>query len=429
MAPLPSYLQSLKETVQGFIQPSSAPAPSSAKPGHPAKRGAKASASAVHKSYYISLRDPARDKDRPKTRHRKLSHLAVFSKGNAGDHLLPVTLRDLFDEVAGPASWRLRNVRPLFGDDGVKQVNASDGVIIGGGGLFLRDTNENLNSGWQWNCPVKKLAAIRVPMVVFAVGYNRFRGQAEFDPVFRDHLELLAEKSTYIGLRNYGSIRAIKEYLPEKFHPKIRFQPCMTTLVKKLYPQLTERPPASAEKPLVSINMAFDRPELRYGDQEVQILTGIARAMAALSQEARIDLVIQGSDDGHVMPFFRGEKVPFNKVDLRQSSPEEIVRYYSSVDLALGMRGHAQMIPFGCGTPILSLITHDKVRWFLDDIGQPDWGIELKSADLDGQVLEKCRHLLSHRAATMTRILEVQEELWRISAENVTLATNAFDGK
>jgi hypothetical protein len=39
------------------------------------------------------------------------------------------------------------------------------------------------------------------------------------------------------------------------------------------------------------------------------------------------------------------------------------------------MRGHAGMIPFGCGTPIISLVSHPKMAYFLADIERPEWGV------------------------------------------------------
>jgi hypothetical protein len=65
------------------------------------------------------------------------------------------------------------------------------------------------------------LREIQVPLALFAVGYNRFRGQKDFDPIFTDHLRLLAEKCVYIGLRNHGSIEAVKNYLPQDLHQKV----------------------------------------------------------------------------------------------------------------------------------------------------------------------------------------------------------------
>lgn len=45
---------------------------------------------------------------------------------------------------------------------------------------------------------------------MFAVGYNRFRGQEDFDQFFKEHINLFVEKAEFIGLRNHGSIESIK---------------------------------------------------------------------------------------------------------------------------------------------------------------------------------------------------------------------------
>jgi polysaccharide pyruvyl transferase WcaK-like protein len=371
----------------------------------------------------VSFLDNKKEKTNP-----RLTHIGVFAKGNAGDHLLPITLRDLFDKSNGAYTWQLRHARPECSLTDIEKINTSSGAIIGGGGLFLRDTNANQNSGWQWNCSIADMRAIEVPVALFAVGYNRFRGQPDFDPVFTQHLSILAEKSVYIGLRNSGSIRAVKNYLPENLHHKLRYQPCMTTLIQKLYPELCASARRStAGKPIVAINMAFDRARLRYQDREIEVLTNVAGAMRQLSRQCEIHMVIQGSDDGQFTPFMRTQGIPFEKVDLRKCPPEDIVRYYTKVDLAIGMRGHAQMIPFGCGTAILSLISHDKVRWFLDDIGQTkEWGIELLGPDVQNELITKAEMLLSERAVIQNKISKVQNELWNISLKNTQDFKNAL---
>jgi hypothetical protein len=43
-------------------------------------------------------------------------------------------------------------------------------------------------------------------LIVFAVGNNRFMGQADFRDPFRDHVNLTLSKSVFFGLRNTGSI-------------------------------------------------------------------------------------------------------------------------------------------------------------------------------------------------------------------------------
>jgi hypothetical protein len=302
----------------------------------------------------------------------------------------------------------------------------SDGVVIGGGGLFLRDTNANSNSGWQWNCPIHQLERITTPIVLFAVGYNRFRNQPDFDPIFAQHLEVLARKSIYIALRNTGSIRAIKNYLPEEIHRKLRFQPCMTTICRKIYPEIDDIKNNTNGEFRLAVNAAFDRPAMRFGKNEAKILGDLAVSIKAASRDAKVELVEHLSDDGHIAPFLRSAGIKFDRVSLMGATPERILNYYSSVNLVIGMRGHAQMIPFGCGTPIVSIVSHDKMRWFLEDIERPEWGIEVA----DPEIREKLPTLVSKIRNTYKDheedIKSIHNKLHKISIDNVNLANAAF---
>lgn len=359
----------------------------------------------------------------------KVMHLAVHDfRGNAGDVLLPIVLRDLFDTIRGkPINWELCQLRPAFQNRNVRQANSGKGVVIGGGGLFLRDTNANLNSGWQWNCSIEKLRSIRVPIVVFAVGYNRFRGQSDFDPIFKDHLAILAEKSTYIGLRNRGSLRALKQYLPESLHDRLRYQPCMTTLLAKVYPHLVAQEATRTSRPAIAFNAAFDRAKLRYGENQDEVLTRLAKAIKVACRNANLHVVLHCTEDIQIIPYLRDAGCEYTEINLIGALGERIVQYYSSVSLAVGMRGHAQLIPFGCGTPILSLISHDKLRWFLEDIGKEEWGIDIHAPEIHENLTEKVAFILDNEDSTRRELQQIQNTLWDLTKENVETALTAFE--
>jgi polysaccharide pyruvyl transferase WcaK-like protein len=356
---------------------------------------------------------------------KTLTHIAFYTTYNAGDSLLPVTLRDLIIHYTGRKRWYGHHAHPQVSDSDVRKMNRTQGVIIGGGGLFLKDTNPNQNSGWQWNCSIEHLRKIRVPVAVFAVGYNRFRGQDDFSPLFRDHLNLLASKSAYIGLRNTGSIEAIKSYLAPELHHKVRFQPCMTTLCSKLYPQLTQK--ANLSRPLIALNVAFDRADLRFGQSQDIYLGNVAKAIKILSESADIQFISNHPSDEQMLPYLQQAKVPYQLVTLYHIGASQVVEAYSKPSLVIGMRGHAQMIPFGCQTPIISLVSHNKMRWFLDDINANDWGIEIDDADLVERLTHTAQSILSTREQTVARIQDEQDKLWKISEKNVRDLAAAFN--
>lgn len=363
-------------------------------------------------------------KPRVKQSNKKLTHIAYFARSNAGDILLPVTLRDLFDYEA-KNNWRKQHVHQLVGPNEVAAINKSNGLLIGGGGLFIRDTNKNAQSGWQWSCNIDQLRQIKVPMALFAVGYNRFRGQADFDPIFHEHLQLVAEKSVMIGMRNWGSVNKVKEYLPETLHHKVKFQPCMTTVTSRLYPEIGRRKPDEA--PFISLNCAFDRSHLRFGEQLGETLTNLALAMKDLSKIVPIQYYAHCKEDEAFLPFMDSLEVEYKVLRLYNVSPKAVVEAYSKPLVALGMRGHAQLIPFGCERPIVSLISHNKLKYFLDDIDANKWGIEIKDPDLRTNLYTMVKEILDNMSECEQEVFNKQETLWQISLDNVAEIKQAFN--
>lgn len=344
------------------------------------------------------------------------THIAAFLLSNAGDVLLPITLQDLFQYKRKGLNWKNIHAHWVISDELIADINNTDGLIIGGGGLFLKDTNPNQLSGWQWSCSIESLKKISVPIAIFAAGYNRFQGQEDFDPIFKEHIKLLSEKAVYIGLRNHGSINAIRNYLPENIHNKIRFQPCMTTLISKIYPNLFDY---EKKEEFIVLNCAFDRNNLRFGEKEDQILTNIALACKELSKDYKIKYYAHSEKDLRMIPILERVRLKFELVNFKYMHPKKIIKAYSKPSLVIGMRGHAQMIPFGCLTPIISLISHDKMQWFLDDINQTDWGVDIKDPNLKDIIVYKSKNILNNKLKTIEIIKEEQDKLLKISIKNV----------
>ena len=353
---------------------------------------------------------------------KPLAHIASLGVANAGDTVLPVVLRDLFDQRIGGHRWQLKHAHDAVDGRTIDWINRSRGLIIGGGGLFLSDTNKNPVSGWQWPASAEAIRAIEVPTAVFAVGYNRFRGQAEFDPVFTESLTALVEKSAFVGLRNHGSISAIKGYLPAELRPKVVYQPCMTTLIGEIYPERTG-PLGSG---VIALNCAFDRAALRLGENGDAVLESIGRAVGRLAKTHEIRYYSHLGGDLRFLPVLDRLGVPYRLVNLSGVTPGEVLEAYAVPDLVIGMRGHAQMIPFGMGVPILSLVTHDKMRWFLEDIEHPEWAIEVPGQDLEEEIVSKAGEIMADPDAVREQVVSARSRLLRITEENLAVIKAAL---
>ena len=270
-------------------------------------------------------------------------------------------------------------VRDTLTDDDIYLINKCKAMIIGGGGLFLKDTNKNDISGWQFPISCEQIDKIKTPIYIFGVGYNRFRNQEDFDPIFKLNINKIVEKAKFVGIRNNGSIKALKTYLRDELKEKLKFHPCATTILSKIY-----KIPQIKEKPFVAVNCAFDREHLK-----------------------------------NILPYFDKYQIDYSIVNLDTALTEQdFLRLYSTPKLVIGMRGHAQMIPFGCGTPILSIITHNKLTWFLEDINHPEWGGELLNENFETDMLNKAFYILNNQENVKCEIEAEKKKLYEIILNN-----------
>jgi polysaccharide pyruvyl transferase WcaK-like protein len=337
---------------------------------------------------------------------KKLLHIGVHNSANrnAGDTLLFPVVRRALDAVLGPFDWELRQAWDEF-------------LPAGGGGLLLRDQlgSDVSNSGWQWNSSVEGVRALDIPLLVFAIGYNRFRGQADFDSVFREHLSAVAAKACFFGLRNSGSIRALSNYLPPHLAKKLRRQYCPTNALWQLYPEyrkMAQQHDARNSR-VLAFNAAFDRPEHRFGESAGEVLASVARAVKAAEDRGwKIVVAAHKTTDRDIELYLDGAGVTYDTADLTEASPADIMSFYAKVDFAFGMRGHAQMIPFGLRRPIMSIISHDKMRFFLEDLGRLEWGVEVDAPDLVERLVAALHRVDSERETVPTEIARTQEAVW-----------------
>ncbi len=350
---------------------------------------------------------------------RDIAHVSLYLAGNAGDIVLSQCVRRTMMKFFPVHQWQMVPLRKPVTRETLDRMNACERIVLGGGGVFLPDSNANVISGWQWPISLEDLQAITVPLWVFSVGYNFFPGQTP-EPVFLESLRALAEKSTFFGMRNRGSVEAVRALLPEKDRDKIVFQPCTTTLIRKIYGDTL---PAGRTIGRIALNMAFDRAERRFGEQKEVICKNVAAAARCLQDKGyKIDLVCHVKKDADFLPWLKRAGVRTRLVDLHRKFPEQVLRYYSEIDLTIGMRGHAQMIPFGLNQEILTLGTHDKMKWFLEDIGCEDWYVNLREDpdSLTERIVNTFETIHEKNPEqTRHRLMQAQEELWRITRHNL----------
>ncbi|MFJ9857879.1 polysaccharide pyruvyl transferase family protein [Streptomyces albogriseolus] len=355
----------------------------------------------------------------PAAAGEQLAHVALFAEGreNAGDKVLPEAVRLCFGPDTGPRRWYARPVHRLVDEAALEELNARRGVVVGGGGLFLPDTSPNGHSHWQWNVPDALLERLTAPLAVFAVGYNVFDGQLYRRTRFAESLRVLVERSAFFGLRNHGSIDRVRELLPAGLRDRVRYQPCPTTVARRLVPGWTD--PAERTD-TVLVNCAYDRAGLRFGHDYGHFLAQTAFALRGLRERADVRYAAHmPADERFVDDLRRVHGLTLPVVQLYERTNDDIRALFRTSRLVIGMRGHAGMIPFGCGTPILSLVSHPKLAYFLSDIGREEWGVSVHDRDLGPLLLERAAAVLDDHAGAVADVHAAQRPLWEVTRANL----------
>ena len=356
------------------------------------------------------------------------THAAFYvgPKGNFGDTVLPWSVRRVVERQAPVAQWNPLHVHRLVGPEIQERINASDGLIIGGGGLFLPDTMANANSGWQWNIAGDTLRGITAPIAVTAVGLNLFPGQEFEGNTFSKSLHALAETATVIGLRNTGSVGRIRDMLPDDLAAKVKFLPCPTVLNGMLMPTIAGLGELPTSR-VVHLNAAFDRGERRFGDDYRGFLAQLAAFITALPDDVEVRCAAHLKADEKIatdLARSHGIDLPIDRLYLMTAT--EGLELYAASSLVIGMRGHASMLPFGVGTPIISLVSHPKLQYFLDDIGHSDWGVSVHDPLLGDKLRELSIEILDNQRVFRDQVTDAQLALDRITRDTLADFTAAL---
>lgn len=376
----------------------------------------------IHRIYtklYVDFRSPFKTiKNIKRDAMFNLYHITFPSVSNAGDTALSTTVRDIFNGTLGKVSWKLRKASKKVSEAAIRDINKTDAVIIGGHGMFLPDTNANSISNWVFACSENQYDEIKVPIVVFAVGYNFFPGQVR-SKLFESNIRKLVERSAFFGLRNGGSVREIQSFLDDELKERVVYQPCPTMVARYLYPDL----PAKVKTNKIAFNVALDRANMRMGDMVDTILDQIARAMSEIAHKGyEIHFITHLCVEIPFLKYIKKYSFRFRFHDASTWDAERLMRFYNNMDVVLGMRGHGIWIPFGVNCQIISLGNQNKTKWFLEDINALDWYIDITDEPerLSERIVERFTEIHEVNGEdTNRRLHEAQDRLWEITRRNM----------
>ncbi|MEP4034019.1 polysaccharide pyruvyl transferase family protein [Roseibium polysiphoniae] len=303
-----------------------------------------------------------------------------------------------------------------FHPDLIDRLNETcDLMILGGGGMIFHRPEDSSRSGWQFNIALEDLDRIRIPIAVYAVGYNPFHFDSQkLLPVAMEHLKATQDRALMFSVRNNGSRNAlIKGGLdPERI--EILPDPGMYV------PSYPLTLPQSANANLkIGLNWAGDRPHFRFPEPWEENRLGLIDALCGAFLELASDYPglqvyfiphLENRIDSDVWELFSerlGDRILNLEDDVARMFPPSraqagfLADTYRQMDISIGMRGHANIIPFGMNTPLLGLGSHDKVGFFLEEVGLAENWLSTQSDTKAGGaagIAAKIRGVLQNRS-------------------------------
>lgn len=352
-------------------------------------------------------------------------HFDLKTYLNYGDSILFELVRQTFNTCNRRESFlitKTRSLRRPFGKQTIEQINKFDLAILGGGGLFLKDTVKNSKSGWQWQCSFSNLEKIQIPLVLFAVGNNRFIGQEDFGENFVKHLNKTVEKSLFVGLRNHGSILTIKQYLRPELRDRIKYQPCPTTISSYLCPDIFR--PIPEKKKKIAFNVIVGQRQIAAGFDRNDIYSQILQTICFLEKDNwEIEIVAHNRGDLDFYKFLRESGHTYKVIELFGNPVKEDLycglKYYSNVPFVFGIRGHAGMISFGMGGIPFTAEIHHKLKYFQSDIGLPDYCMNPKEKDWGTILYHKITDAYKNYYQLRAQLDLVRSEFFNITINNL----------
>lgn len=310
---------------------------------------------------------------------KKVLHIWGVTNNNAGDFLLGPATRKWFEKNIFKANFSHKSCRDNFDASVINKINTEyDALLVGGGGLILPDTNPNNISCWQWKISKSNINKINIPIYVVSIGYNLFYKQSICMPnqknnhedksrlkIFNENISALIDKSIYFSVRHKGDIYKLKQHVPESLHDKISFQFCPTIEYAKGL--------ASEHKPsnILAFEIKEDRTWRRYyNTSKEKVFSDILKFCKEVKGQKEIAILLHEPNNNKIVQYLNNNGVQPRVIQNFQVPVQKVIENFQSIDTLYCMAGHSQMVSIALGCNTKSIITHDKLKFFLEDIDQ-----------------------------------------------------------
>lgn len=327
---------------------------------------------------------------------------------NIGDYFLGIGVKNIlrhFFSVDLIAETNLQGT--VFDEYYIDNVvnKKYDLLVIGGGGIIH---GAHWPNGWFWLIKEELIKRIKIPFIVYGVGYNYFSNETGIPEIGKTHLIETIKRSAHFSVRNDGSLRRFQEQINVNIP---------VTPDPGFHVNLNREYECSETKPFVLVQLANDKPEFRFveGQSRDSFVSEMRKVVLNLSKQYKVIFSPHVYDDieisEQVSNGIPNTKVwDFSKYAFDRSS--ECVGYYENAEFVLAMRGHGQIIPISFNTPVISIENHPKHVGLMKELGLDFFNVPVNSNDFSGILLTKILDLETNKDGYINKLKVINLKLF-----------------
>jgi len=334
----------------------------------------------------------------------KIAQLGCFDR-NIGDSLALWNPRIKLISLLGISSreWKSFNLIDFHKHgnnimkciDKFKFINQNyDVFLIGGAGLVEQWPWPRSGFGTGWKLPFDKetLDFIKIPIIVYGVGLNFYRGCHDMDKQAFESLQALIKQSAYFSVRSDGSYENLKELFTRykgdnEVFSKVKEVPDAALIIEKRFqsPRISKIGtkvfnPSWSNKKQIQDSRKY---KLVYDNKD---MTDMLKEQFKLYPHTDKDFGRLNGMREHM------RRKTFNNL-VKTGKAYEYLKTYNTFDLMAGMHAHAQLISIGMNVPCISISTVDKMSDFCEKHDLLDFDVDPKNYPNDKEFFERFKYL------------------------------------
>lgn len=303
---------------------------------------------------------------------------------NLGDYALGIGVKNLLRNYLPVTSIGETNIQgTVFNEYYINEVvnKKYDLLIVGGGGIIH---GAHWPNGWFWIIEKKLIKTIKIPFIVYGVGFNYFEDEEGIPLIGIEHLKETFNEASYFSVRNDGSYDRLKKQTGINAH--VIPDPGFHVGLNSEY----ERP---LEQPYIVIQLANDKPEHRFKNTEIKdkFISETRAIIKDLSKKYLVVLAPHVIDDIEISKQVSegiDNCIMWNFSYFAFDHADKSLAYYKYAEFVIAMRGHGQIVPISFNTPVISLENHPKHKGLMQNLNLLEYNVNIMDADYGSRLMK-----------------------------------------